>query len=113
MEGSFDNDVLIGDTRPNAMLGQPGKDSFFGRGGEDMIDARDGVRDFSHPVRHQGHPEGRAIIDPFDPPPDGLRRAHLRLPGGRPQQRRLTAAGTAHLGVLARSPAERATLTAP
>ena len=45
IEGSFDNDVLIGDGGPNRMLGQPGEDRFFGSGGDDMIDARDGVRD--------------------------------------------------------------------
>jgi Ca2+-binding RTX toxin-like protein len=77
MEGSFDNDVLVGDARPNAMLGQPGKDSFYGGGGEDVIDARDGVRDESiqcgrgratkpgRPIR--GQASGRALVDPFDP----------------------------------------------
>ncbi|HEV7769883.1 MAG TPA: calcium-binding protein [Solirubrobacterales bacterium] len=79
MEGSFDWDVLIGDGGPNAMLGQPGEDVFIGNGGDDVIDARDGVRDFSiqcnagkppkpgKPAR--GKPTGRALIDPFDPPP--------------------------------------------
>lgn len=79
MEGSFDNDVLVGDARANAMLGQPGKDSFYGGGGEDVIDARDGVRDESiqcgrgrapkpgRPVR--GRASGRALTDPFDPAP--------------------------------------------
>jgi Ca2+-binding RTX toxin-like protein len=79
MEGSFDNDVLIGDSRANAILGQPGVDSFYGGGGEDVIDARDGVRDESiqcgrgkapkpgKPVR--GKPAGRALTDPFDPAP--------------------------------------------
>jgi Ca2+-binding RTX toxin-like protein len=47
MEGSFDNDVLIGNARDNAMLGQPGMDVFIGNGGGDTIDARDGVRDES------------------------------------------------------------------
>ncbi len=88
MEGSFDNDVLIGDGGPNAMLGQPGKDQFFGEGGDDVIDARDGVRDFSiqcgtgfytHPPRTgkgpppepilHGTPAGRALTDSFDPAP--------------------------------------------
>jgi Ca2+-binding RTX toxin-like protein len=87
MEGSFDNDVLIGDAGPNAMLGQPGKDKFLGNGGEDTIDARDGVRDFSiqcgkgfyeHPVGAKGKklppvlhgtPSGRALTDSFDPAP--------------------------------------------
>jgi Ca2+-binding RTX toxin-like protein len=88
MEGSFDNDVLIGDGGPNAMLGQPGKDEFYGNGGDDVIDARDGVRDFviqcgagfythppktskgmqPEPVLH-GTPAGRALTDSFDPAP--------------------------------------------
>ena len=79
MEGSFDNDVLVGDGGPNAMLGQPGVDSFYGGGGEDVIDARDGVHDESiqcgrgrapkpgRPVR--GNASGRALTDPFDPAP--------------------------------------------
>ncbi len=79
IEGSFDNDVLIGDGGPNAMLGQPGEDRFFGGGGDDVIDARDGVRDLSiqcgrgsapkkgKPIR--GRPAGRALTDPFDPAP--------------------------------------------
>jgi Ca2+-binding RTX toxin-like protein len=85
MEGSFDNDVLIGDGRKNAMLGQPGHDSFFGNGGDDVIDARDGVRDFSiqcgpgDPPRPKpkgkgmtaptGTAAGRALRDAFDPAP--------------------------------------------
>jgi Ca2+-binding RTX toxin-like protein len=79
MEGSFDNDVLIGDGRANSMLGQPGEDEFFGNGGEDVIDARDGVRDKSvqcapGPLPKRGKPvhgnsTGRALTDPFDPPP--------------------------------------------
>ena len=68
MEGSFDNDVLIGDAGPNAMLGQPGQDRFYGNGGEDVIDARDGVRDFSIQCARPGQkPEGRALADTFDP----------------------------------------------
>jgi Ca2+-binding RTX toxin-like protein len=67
MEGSFDWDVLIGDSGPNAMLGQPGKDRFFGNGGDDIIDARDGVRDFSIQCG-RARSEGRAITDSFDPP---------------------------------------------
>jgi Ca2+-binding RTX toxin-like protein len=77
MEGSFDWDILIGDARPNAILGQPGADWFYGGGGDDVIDARDGTRDFSiqcggggptkpgRPVR--GTAAGRALTDPFDP----------------------------------------------
>jgi Ca2+-binding RTX toxin-like protein len=91
MEGSFDNDILIGNGRPNAMLGQPGKDIFIGNGGDDVIDARDGVKDISvqcgrghpripavpktkhhkriPPVPATGRPEGRALLDSIDPPP--------------------------------------------
>jgi Ca2+-binding RTX toxin-like protein len=79
MEGSFDWDVLIGDSRANSMLGQPGADRFYGNGGDDVIDARDGVRDFSiqcgrgHLARKgrpaTGKAAGRALTDSFDPLP--------------------------------------------
>ncbi|HKH64713.1 MAG TPA: calcium-binding protein [Solirubrobacterales bacterium] len=72
IEGSFDNDVLIGDAGANMMLGQPGEDRFYGRGGEDIIDARDGVRDEAIQCG-RGHASGRAITDPFDPPPVNCR----------------------------------------
>jgi Ca2+-binding RTX toxin-like protein len=80
MEGSFDWDILVGDGGPNAILGQPGADRFYGGGGEDVIDARDGDRDFSiqcgrgrvpekkgQPIH--GTPAGRALTDAFDPVP--------------------------------------------
>jgi Ca2+-binding RTX toxin-like protein len=82
MEGSFDQDILIGDSRANNMLGQPGPDRFYGGGGDDVIDARDGVRDLSiqcggkrQPLpRMKGKPRplrgvatGRALTDSFDP----------------------------------------------
>jgi Ca2+-binding RTX toxin-like protein len=91
MEGSFDNDVLIGDSGKNALLGQPGQDEFYGNGGDDIIDARDGVRDFViqcgrgtyiRPPRQpkekgpapepilQGTSAGRALTDSFDPTAD-------------------------------------------
>jgi Ca2+-binding RTX toxin-like protein len=87
MEGSFDYDVLIGDSAKNSMLGQPGVDRFYGNGGDDVIDARDGVRDEviqcgrgrtifpkgkkgSHPPpKIVGTPAGRAFTDSFDPVP--------------------------------------------
>jgi Ca2+-binding RTX toxin-like protein len=91
MEGSFDNDILIGNSRGNAMLGQPGKDIFIGNGGDDVIDARDGVKDDSiqcgrghprvaavpatkshkriPPIPATGRPEGRALLDRSDPAP--------------------------------------------
>jgi Ca2+-binding RTX toxin-like protein len=91
MEGSFGPDILIGNAKANAMLGQPGKDTFIGNGGDDVIDARDGGKDDSiqcgrgHPrvpavpaTKHHkripaipatGRPEGRALVDATDPPP--------------------------------------------
>jgi Ca2+-binding RTX toxin-like protein len=83
MEGSFDNDVLIGDGSKNSMLGQPGEDRIYGNGGDDVLDARDSVRDVvvqcsvGRPVlkgeslsaREGG--ESRAFVDPFDPTPVG------------------------------------------
>ena len=85
MEGSFDNDVLIGDGGTNAILGQPGEDRIYGGGGEDVLDARDGVRDAAiqcaprHADRQRRRPaargarragrRGHAFIDPFDPHP--------------------------------------------
>ncbi|MEX2108530.1 MAG: calcium-binding protein [Solirubrobacterales bacterium] len=90
MEGSFDNDVLIGDGGKNALLGQPGRDELYGNGGDDIIDARDGVRDFviqcgrgrlvyprdkkgkkipkAEPII-LGKASGRALTDSFDPGP--------------------------------------------
>jgi len=67
MEGSFDNDVLIGDGGANNMLGQPGADRFYGRGGDDVIDARDGMRDLVIQCGRRNQPAGRALADPFDP----------------------------------------------
>ena len=69
IEGSFDNDVLIGDSGPNLLLGQPGVDSFYGRGGEDVIDAVDGVKDAVVQCGTKGHPSGRALVDSVDPAP--------------------------------------------
>jgi Ca2+-binding RTX toxin-like protein len=90
MEGSFDNDVLIGDGGKNAILGQPGEDRIYGGGGEDVLDARDGVRDaavqcargpqivsgahlrpgaFASSSGWRAGRRGHAFIDPFDPHP--------------------------------------------
>jgi Ca2+-binding RTX toxin-like protein len=69
IEGSFDNDVLIGDSEANVMIGQPGVDSFFGRGGNDVIVAADGVKDWHIQCGNKGHPEGTAIVDSIDPAP--------------------------------------------
>ena len=99
MEGSFDNDVLIGNGGANSMLGQPGVDSFFGNGGDDVIDARDGVRDDSIQCG-PGKPPGAGQTGPrpFDRPrphrflrpvPGQVRRRQARPPG--PGPGRLTA----------------------
>jgi Ca2+-binding RTX toxin-like protein len=69
MEGSFGSDLLIGDSRANAILGQPGRDTLVGNGGADVIDARDGFRDRSIECGSTGHASGRALTDPFDPKP--------------------------------------------
>ncbi len=84
MEGSFDNDVLVGNARPNSILGQPGVDRIYGGGGEDTLDARDGVRDEviqcgapglravrGATIRRRGGAEGHAFLDTFDPAPVG------------------------------------------
>ncbi len=68
MEGSFDYDILIGDSRANNMLGQPGADRFHGGGGDDVIDARDGMRDLVIQCGLRGRPAGRTLVDPIDPP---------------------------------------------
>lgn len=67
IEGSFDWDVLIGDGRDNNLLGQPGRDRFYGGGGDDVIDARDAGPDFVIQCGRDGRPEGRALVDPGDP----------------------------------------------
>ena len=87
MEGSFDYDVLIGDSGKNSLLGQPGVDRFYGNGGDDVIDARDGVRDEviqcgrGRTILRKGkkgdkptplvvgEPAGRTLTDSFDPEP--------------------------------------------
>ena len=72
IEGSFDNDVL--DRRfgpPISCIGQPGVDSFYGRGGEDtIVAARRGQGLLSIQCGTKGHPEGIAIIDSIDPEPE-------------------------------------------
>jgi Ca2+-binding RTX toxin-like protein len=79
MEGSFDNDVLIGDGGKNAILGQPGEDRIYGGGGDDVLDARDGVRDAAvqcapgsqivSGTHLRAASNGHAFVDPFDPHP--------------------------------------------
>ena len=108
MEGSFGPDILIGNHKGNAMLGQPGKDIFIGNGGDDVIDARDGVKDDSiqcgrghprvpaipatkthkriPPIPATGRPEGRALIDKSDPTPLPVRRRSPRHPRPRPER---------------------------
>ena len=99
LEGSFDDDIIIGDGRANSLLGQPGRDIFIGNGGDDVIDARDGVRDFSiqcgrgTPPRPKpkgkgmtkptGTSAGRVLMDAFDPVPFNcsIRKHGTPVPG--------------------------------
>jgi hypothetical protein len=85
MEGSFDNDVLIGNPARNSILGQPGVDRIYGGGGEDSLDARDGVRDeviqcgpptkgptvHGKGIKGRAALQGHAFLDTFDPQPIG------------------------------------------
>ena len=71
------DDVLIGDGRANSMLGQPGEDVFIGNGGDDVIDARDGVRDFSIQC-------GRG--KPPQKPGKGMTQAHRQARRPRPHR---------------------------
>jgi Ca2+-binding RTX toxin-like protein len=80
IEGSFDNDVLIGDSRDNVLLGQPGVDSYFGRGGNDVIVAVDSVKDWYIQCGEKGHPEGIAILDSVDPAPQDCTRVKVAKP---------------------------------
>ena len=100
MEGSFDNDVLIGDSRPNSMLGQPGQDEFYGNGGDDIdrrprrpARLRDPVR---APSRPAGGPRADRLLRPAD---DRLRRDHPRDPGQGPRPRGGLGPIQAHLGL--------------
>ncbi len=80
IEGSFDNDVLIGDSRDNVLIGQPGVDSFFGRGGNDVIVAVDSVKDWYIQCGEKGHPEGIAIVDTIDPQPQDCAKVVVSKP---------------------------------
>ena len=78
------------------MLGQPGEDEFFGNGGEDVIDARDGVRDYSiqcgRASRRRTGQAGARHLDrprphrPLRPGPGQLRGDQTRPPGPRPRR---------------------------
>jgi len=83
MEGSFGNDVLIGDGGANNMLGQPGADRFYGGGGDDVIDARDGMRDLAIQCGRRNQPAGRVLADTFDPPASdcSVRKEGRPVPG--------------------------------
>jgi Ca2+-binding RTX toxin-like protein len=80
IEGSFDNDVLIGDARDNVLIGQPGVDSFFGRGGKDVIVAVDSVKDWYIQCGEKGRPEGIAIVDTIDPGPRDCAKVKVAKP---------------------------------
>jgi Ca2+-binding RTX toxin-like protein len=80
IEGSFDDDVLIGDAGPNLLLGQPGVDSYFGRGGDDTIVAADGVRDWFIQCARGARVEGTAIVDSIDPRSEGCAKVSEGTP---------------------------------
>jgi Ca2+-binding RTX toxin-like protein len=80
LEGSFGADILIGDGRANNMLGQPGADRFYGGGGADIIDARDGGRDIHIQCGAPGRRSGRALVDRSDPAPSHCESRTIGLP---------------------------------
>lgn len=80
IEGSFDNDVLIGDGRANSLLGQPGRDAFYGGGGGDWINALDRVRDIIVRCGKKGRPSGTALLDAGDPSPESCSRKRVGRP---------------------------------
>ena len=79
LEGSFGADILIGDRHDNNILGQPGADRFFGGGGQNIIDARDGGRDARI---HCGGPRGAglALVDRRDPATGSCARTEVGKP---------------------------------
>jgi len=80
LEGSFGPDVLIGDGRANNLLGQPGADRFYGGGGDDFVDTRDGGRDIHIQCGPRGGGRGLALIDRRDPRPRNCGRVRLGQP---------------------------------
>ena len=112
MEGSFDWDVLIGDGRANAMLGQPGEDVFYRQRRRrrdrrprrrprllDPVRPRQATAQKKQRQRHDQahrHAAGRALTDSFDPTPFNCADDQTRHPRPRPQRltgstRRITA----------------------
>ncbi len=65
LEGSNQNDILIGDNGPNGFLGHLGADVFIGKGGGDYIDASDGRRDIRIDC---GPGRDEVVRDRVDPP---------------------------------------------
>ncbi len=80
LEGSFGPDILIGDGRDNNLLGQPGADRFYGGGGDDFIDARDGGRDRHIQCGAGRGDQGFAMIDRGDPAPVRCGRVEIGEP---------------------------------
>jgi Ca2+-binding RTX toxin-like protein len=69
LEGTFGDDVLIGDAGDNSFFGQPGADEFYGRDGNDLLTARDGRPD--RVIDCGGGDNDQAVTDPDDPAPVG------------------------------------------
>jgi Ca2+-binding RTX toxin-like protein len=68
LEGSYGDDVLIGDNKANHVLGRHGSDILKGGGGNDQINAKKyGSRDRDRDRRVDGGGgHDRAILDPED-----------------------------------------------
>ena len=66
LEGSDGSDVLIGDNGANSLLGHLGADTFVGKGGDDFVEALDGVHDAQIDC---GAGDDEAVTDGKDPKP--------------------------------------------
>jgi len=78
LEGTFGRDVLIGDGGDNGFFGQPGADEFYGLGGNDIVNARDGRVDL---VIDCGDGDAdEAVLDESDPAPVGCEAGALPEP---------------------------------
>jgi hypothetical protein len=66
LEGSNQDDILIGDNGPNGFMGHIGADTFIGKGGGDYIDASEGDRDKRIDC---GPGKDEVLVDKIDPKP--------------------------------------------
>lgn len=96
LEGSYGDDVLIGDNNDNHLLGRHGRDTLLGRGGNDQLNAkRYGFPPGPDPDRRvdggPGHdraildPEDRRVVRSVEDPPNVEAK---RVAAGKPKARR-------------------------